>query len=563
MENKPDYEELVEKLADAEEIIRVLRKGEVDAVVGTEKVLLLRLKEAEEELEKQRKYLEELAWERSSLLENLKKHQAELETQADELQLTRREAQVSRDRYIDLFEFAPVGYFILDRHFQIAEANFTGSLMLGIASASLNGKNFTRFIAPSSRDVFHQCLGKAGKEKVRDCEIELCPQNGAPFYAWLKVKKAYPADDQYMVAVLDITERKTAEKALRASEERYRTLFNSIDQGFCVVEVLFDENEKPVDYRFLEVNPAFEGQTGLSNAVGKRMKELKPLHEEHWFQIYGRIALTGEPQRFTNLAKYLNNRWYDVFAFRIGRPEEHRVAILFADISERKKSEQMKDDFLSLVSHELRTPITVIAGSLKVAMDGVASPEDVRDLLQNAADNADMLTDILENMLELTRHRTGRLQLDTVRVDIRTLVEKVIHKLEAYGATQLFHVELPDGLPPVKADPLRVERILYNLLENAVKYSPAESRISVLAQVENDFLVTRIVDQGNGISREDRDRLFQPFIRLDESVGTTGIGLGLIVCQRLLEAQGGWIKVESEVGQGSAFSFGLPLYSVS
>jgi PAS domain S-box-containing protein len=128
------------------------------------------------------------------------------------------------------------------------------------------------------------------------------------------------------------------EAALHESEARYRTLFDSIDEGFCVIEVLFEEAGKPVDYRFIEVNPAFEQQTGLVNAVGKRMRELAPSHEEHWFEIYGRVAVTGEPIRFENAAKELG-RWYDVYAFRTGVPERRRVAVLFNDITERHRAE--------------------------------------------------------------------------------------------------------------------------------------------------------------------------------------------------------------------------------
>jgi PAS domain S-box-containing protein len=137
----------------------------------------------------------------------------------------------------------------------------------------------------------------------------------------------------------DVTQKRLAQEALRESEERYRNLFESIDQGFCIIEMLFDENGEPVDYRFLETNPAFKMHTGLHDAVGKRMKELEPRHEKHWFEIYGRIALTGESERFTNEASHLERRWYDVFAFRIGRPEERKVAILFTDISAHKRAE--------------------------------------------------------------------------------------------------------------------------------------------------------------------------------------------------------------------------------
>jgi hypothetical protein len=127
-------------------------------------------------------------------------------------------------------------------------------------------------------------------------------------------------------------------EALRESEKKYRTLFDSIDEGFCTIEVLFDESDHPIDYRFLEVNPSFEKQTGIQNARGRRMREIAPHHEEHWFQIYGQVALTGEPVRFENQAAELR-RWYDVYAFRIGEPGERKVAMLFKDITEHKQAE--------------------------------------------------------------------------------------------------------------------------------------------------------------------------------------------------------------------------------
>src|SRR5215468_10984417 len=132
---------------------------------------------------------------------------------------------------------------------------------------------------------------------------------------------------------------KTANEQLRESEEKYRALFDSIDEGFCVIEVLFDDAGNAIDYCFLEVNRVFEKQTGITNAVGRRMREIAPQHEEHWFEIYGKIALTGEPMRFENEAKQLG-RWYDVYAFRVEDPKLRRVGILFNDITERRRLEQ-------------------------------------------------------------------------------------------------------------------------------------------------------------------------------------------------------------------------------
>jgi signal transduction histidine kinase/PAS domain-containing protein/ActR/RegA family two-component response regulator len=134
-------------------------------------------------------------------------------------------------------------------------------------------------------------------------------------------------------------ENTQAEAAMRQSEERYRTLTESIDAGFCIVEVLFDASQKPLDYRFVEVNPAFERQTGIEDAVGRWMREIAPQHEEYWFEVYGHIALAGEAMRFESRADQLH-RFYDVYAFRVGQPAERTVAVLFNDISVRKATEQ-------------------------------------------------------------------------------------------------------------------------------------------------------------------------------------------------------------------------------
>lgn len=119
---------------------------------------------------------------------------------------------------------------------------------------------------------------------------------------------------------------------------RWRLIFDSIDQGFCTIEVLFDAQQRPVDYVFLETNRAFVGQTGLADALGRRVRALLPAHEDHWFEIYGRIARSGVAERFEAPAGALG-RWYDVHAFRIDAPALHHVAVLFTDSSERKRSE--------------------------------------------------------------------------------------------------------------------------------------------------------------------------------------------------------------------------------
>jgi len=160
-------------------------------------------------------------------------------------------------------------------------------------------------------------------------------QNGAQDY----LVKGRAQGDAVIRAVRHAMERKRVENALRQSEDRYRTLFTSLIEGYCVIEVIFDPAGRPVDYRFLEINPAFEEQTGLHDAQGKLMRDLAPDHEAHWFEIYGKVASTGEPARLVNEAKALN-RWFQVYACRVGGPESRKVAICFNDITERMRAEK-------------------------------------------------------------------------------------------------------------------------------------------------------------------------------------------------------------------------------
>jgi PAS domain S-box-containing protein len=156
-------------------------------------------------------------------------------------------------------------------------------------------------------------------------------------------------------------ERKAANQALKRSEERYRSLFDSIDEGFCVIEVLFDEAGKAIDYRFLEVNRQFGQQTGLKEPIGKTIRELVPDIESYWAELYGEVIRTGNPVRYENAAREMN-RWFDVYAFLFEEPEKRKVAILFRDITDRKKTEEdlrQKNAILNVINESTPTPIFV------------------------------------------------------------------------------------------------------------------------------------------------------------------------------------------------------------
>ncbi len=168
-------------------------------------------------------------------------------------------------------------------------------------------------------------------------------------------------------------------ESLELTEDRYKTLFNSIEEGFCIIEVIFDENTTPMDYRFIDTNNAFEKQTGLVNVQGKRVKELLPQHEEYWFQIYGEIALTGQSRHFDNEANQLG-AWYEVYAFRIGQPEQRQVGVLFIDINERKQREIELESY----RNQLEEQVQQRTEALSTAMEKIRLSEERLNFAQEA-----------------------------------------------------------------------------------------------------------------------------------------------------------------------------------
>lgn len=178
-------------------------------------------------------------------------------------------------------------------------------------------------------------------EPVTGCEVTLRRRSAQTEHvvAYTAVRVHDSLGEPTLLFVIeDVAARKDAEARFRASDQRYRMLFEAIDEGFCVFEMIFDEHDVPIDYRFLEINPTFERQTGLVDAVGKTARTLVPDLDESWFRIYGGVARTGEPVRFENHAPAMG-RWFDVYASRVGAPDEHKVGLLFRDVTERKRVE--------------------------------------------------------------------------------------------------------------------------------------------------------------------------------------------------------------------------------
>ena len=369
----------------------------------------------------------------------------------------------------------------------------------------------------------------------------------------------------------DVTERKKNEEALRNSEERYRTLFNAMDQGFCVIEMLYDERGEPNDYRFLEVNPAFEKHTGLVNASGRRIREFAPNHETHWFETYGKIAATGDGMRFVNVALELRQRWYDVYSFRLGGPESRRIAIFFSDITEHRRNEEQrrdadrrKDDFLATLAHELRNPLAPLRTGLQVMKLSANNAEVIEQNREMMERQLAQMVRLIDDLLDISRISRGKIELQKQPLELATILRNGIETARPMidQAGHRLKVQIPLESIVVFGDAIRLSQIFSNLLNNAAKFTERGGQISLNAEREGDSAVVRIKDNGIGIPTHVLTDIFEMFMQLDRSLDKSqgGLGVGLSLVRGLVQMHGGRVEARSEgVGKGSEFIVRLPL----
>ena len=354
-------------------------------------------------------------------------------------------------------------------------------------------------------------------------------------------------------------EREMAEEELRETRDYLDNLFNYANAPIIV----WDR-----DLKITRFNHAFERLTGRSagDVIGKKVDILIPpdKKDEALQQIY-RTTTKGERWEVVEIpVQHVDGSvrillWNSATLFDADGETPVATIAQGQDITERKKVEQIKDEFIGLVSHELKTPITVVIGSVYTALSRGISRKEMQLLLRDAASSAESLATIVDNLLELSRAQAGRLQMRAEQVDIAGTIRGVIENLKGKSEIHKLLTDLPQNLPNILVDKVRVERILHNLVENAIKYSPGGGDIIISARQENGRIAIAVKDQGLGISPDDQSRIFQPFERLDKADIMGGVGLGLNVCRRLVEAHGGRIWIESEPGKGSTFLFTLPL----
>jgi PAS domain S-box-containing protein len=397
-----------------------------------------------------------------------------------------------------------------------------------------------------------------------------------------------------LAQIINITEQVSARNKARESEDKYRTLFNSIDQGFCILEMLFDDEHVPVDYRFIETNPVFESQTGLKGAQGRTARELVPTLEDRWFKIYGKVAVTGNPERFIESSEAMN-RWFEVYAFRIGGSSSRKVALLFSDITQRITSEKelksLMDElerrvrdrtdqlrqvnqalqnsnedllqFAHVASHDLKEPIRKIqlfADMLRSDHDSVLS--DRANLYLNKIERASgRMVQMIDGIL--TYSRADSYKQPVQRIDLTAILRNVEADLEVIIQQKRARLEYTE-LPVIEGAPVLISQLFYNLINNSLKFSKADTAplITIKAEPANNndeaFVNITVTDNGLGFDPVFSDTIFTPFARLHTKDQIDGTGLGLSLCKKIVTRHHGRIRAKAKINDGAVFTIELP-----
>lgn len=427
---------------------------------------------------------------------------------------------------------------------------------------------------PENRAKIIQKLKKYGR--VDNEEVELRSKSGEIRNSIFSADLININGEQCMISIAtDITERKRAEEALRESEAQLKCILKAAPIGIALVQGRVA----------LWVNDYYCTMTGYSaqELVGKNSRKLYTSYEE--FLRVGELKVQnieshGKVEVETQFV-CKNGKIIDVLLVCTPlNPEEPSAGEIttMMDITERKKVEEqeretkylreldkLRTELLANVSHELRTPLASIKGFTTVLTDydKKLTPAEKREYLEIIDHNTDRLSELIEQLLVMSRLGAGMLTIDREPGDITSVCREVISEAKVRTPEFNFVLNMPKRLPRAFIDPKRIRQVLNNLIDNAVKHSFPDTEISISAHRSNDEILVTVTDEGTGISRKDKpyvfDRMFHT--RRKRKPGATGVGLGLSICNRLIEAHQGRIWIESEEGKGTRCFFTLPTYN--
>ena len=494
---------------------------------------------------------------------------------------TEEALRATEARFRRVFESTSTGIAIRDAEGKIQEVNPAFCRLVGYTAEELRGTRVTSLVHPDDRAPSRRSFlsFEAGEATFYEYEGRYVRKDGQPVWVHAAVCRL-PGDlaTASVVGLLtDVTQRRHAEEALRASESQFRAFFDNATVGMT---------ELDLQGRFLHVNERLCQITGYpaEELRGMRAADLTPAGERAPVEALLGAYLRCEVPRFRQEKRYVRKDgriiWVLVSATLVrdasGAPL--RSAGIIEDITDSKlaaealqasnerlrEADRRKTDFLGVLSHELRNPLAPIRNSiylLERAAPGSAPARKATEVLRRQVDH---LTRLVDDLLDVTRITHGKVTLQPSLVDLREIVRKTAddqRSLFQHGGVEL-DVELPAGPVWVEADATRITQVLSNLLQNAAKFTPSRGHVVVGTTASEGRATAYVRDDGVGIEPAQMARMFEPFAQAEQSLARTqgGLGLGLALARGLVELHGGSIVARSDgLGRGAELVVTLPL----
>lgn len=379
-----------------------------------------------------------------------------------------------------------------------------------------------------------------------------------------------------IIIVEDLTEVKRLEAVRLQQTESLRRLVNSVPApAFC----------KEKNGRYIACNSAFETLVGMKKEkiLGKSLHSfISPLVAEKYHKMDIELIKNKKTQVYETSLKFADGLIHQVMLNKLifsGVTEEDSVLLgIIIDITERKQAEEKllqarmaaetanraKTTFIVNMSHELRTPLNAVLGFSDLLLSETFGPlnEKQKRYTENISKSGKHLLDVINDVLDISRLELGNIELYYETVDIPGVIEEVQRVLSPLSGEKniIIKSNIEQGLKTIIADRVKLKQILYNILNNAIKFSPENGKVNIYAALKEDMIEISVKDEGIGIQEADYERVFHPFVQIDESISKKhgGVGLGLALVKRFVELHGGKVWVKANPGKGSTFTFRVP-----
>jgi two-component system, chemotaxis family, CheB/CheR fusion protein len=544
-----------------------LREGRAQMKAMSEEFEATReeLQSANEEVISSNEELQSINEELETSKEELQSSNEELTTINEELQNRNIELKESRDYVETIIQTKRGGLVVLTSDMRVKNANRAFYEMFRLSPQETEG-NFLYEIGGHQWDIplIHQHLREIFPKNIPFEEFELdhtFPKLGRKVLI-VKVHKLFYNEGKEVMILLamdEITPRKKAEEALRESEKRFHTMCESAPVMIWMADV---------DNRFTFFNKTFLNFTGstLEAQIKNDWRSLiHPEDRETFVRLYDDAFRNRKQFRSEYRLRHNDGNYRHMIHH--GMPLQGDEFIGFigtcVDISDRIEVEKQKDTFLGIASHELKTPLTSIKAYAQILQDRFANngSADTEQYFVKLDGLIDRLTNIINNLLDVSKLQTGRVEYNFTSFDINELLKELADELRPTAKHKL--ILSLDKPQTVRGDRERLTQVFTNLISNAIKYSPTADEVHIRSEVNHTEVMISVHDHGIGIPKQEQEKIFNRFYRVEEWEGHVfpGLGLGLFIAAEILKGHGGKINVESDAGKGAVFSVTLPLKS--